>query len=563
MRWSGWRSIAVVLALGMVADAKTHEERIEAGRKRLAEAAQREAEERPDDAEANLRAHILDPSWAASEEPIPDALLLERAADSVLTLAEQPQAPPETIEAARVLVEEFNEVAPGSGIAALTRIRLLAIKGLDQAGYWRKTADVLEEAAQRPDGAPLTTRFLLRLHDWMIGHETDQFVLAEMRVVIPDGYLRALRVLCKRACGAAMAPGPVDPELARFLEVLIRYASTRMDATPDLLEWLIDKSLLSQAIEAHALIRFRSGDLPGLSNASAAFQRILNLDEGQSKWWEAHQARYEAENWLLQVGLERTLKPFTDLGKLREKGVEELQRESQEAARGVVEDSKFREEAWRRIEDAAEHILRVRREDLAREKPVLDDLAEYVPKEGSQINCLVDLIHDATFLRSGAFPEDRLDEMLDRSLASWSGEDFKQRQWGRDAYMWAVNEALLRPDSARTDAVRTRLDAPFAHRAGILVALRARGETIEQAELDEALRKTLGDQWPLQLHGYCSILAGLARHDPNAALAMLPSSASATVEECESMIAQTLRQATGEDHGVVLAGWREWLARRK
>lgn len=135
--------------------------------------------------------------------------------------------------------------------------------------------------------------------------------------------------------------------------------------------------------------------------------------------------------------------------------------------------------------------------------------------------------------------------------------------YGHSAWHLAVRETLLRKGAAPVEAIRTHLPETEPYRAPILLALRAQGEDIDEAELQETLQDIVGRSTELGFHAYCVVLAERVAEDPVAALEMLPPEGAFLMWECEAMIAQTLRQATGEDHGVVLAGWREWLAARK
>lgn len=303
------------------ARAESYEERIEAGRERLAVAARREAEERPQDAEAYLRAHLLDPSWAPKEGPPESPLLAERDSWAVVQPAMR-AAGAEAIQAAREMLDRCDRIAPSAAWIPIDRLLLLCGDGMERAGFWGQAAKLLEEATLRSDDLEDKRRFWVRFQDWAAEREYDALV----RLDVPFGpvFFRPrdseLSKLYKRAYGAALALGPLDPDLVRLLDAFERYADRRLRDTTDAGEFLFCRVVMQKMLDARALVAFRAGDDKRLETLCGRLDELLHIGEARDRHaheeYEAHKGLWSGIN---ETEVSKTLSGILDAESWKDK----------------------------------------------------------------------------------------------------------------------------------------------------------------------------------------------------------------------------------------------------
>ncbi len=257
--------------------------------------------------------------------------------------------------------------------------------------------------------------------------------------------------------------------------------------------------------------------------------------------------------------------PLKDPEKLKdvsEEGIADVEKAIRDASAGKSSDASLVAEWHERVENSAQVILRRRREELERRRPWWDEIRSYPPKERDLTNALARLLEDAELVRSGSFPSERIDELLDWALNPYSRVDLRQEAKGMRVYSWAVLDALYRCETIPVDHIRARLDTQFPRKATILPLLRAKGESVDEVDMAAALEEARsGDVWP-DMQGYCRLLAARANEDPKAVLSLVPEPHGEAPGYVEAMIAETLSNATGQPFGLDLNRWREWLACR-
>jgi hypothetical protein len=556
----------------------TYDERLATARERLAAVARAEADANPSDADLRCFEIILKGKEvdAVHAETIARTFLGARQlVEAVLFgVLGRPFTPPDPDEA-DIVIEHYAGIAPASPDLPLYRLRRILLTARDQEVFWGDAAECLREASSLPCGASPTDAFRLRFLEWMEAHEKDPFVVASIDLWLKFPHLIVLKDLANITQGAVLAPAPTRPAVARLAASLRQFAESRVNGVHDLMDYMVFMVAWEIALKAEFRVHFRAGRFKEAEEIAAAYDECLVLKEAMKSFTPGYLKKHEAEIWMQQQVMERVFTPL--LGTMREKmtagaqsgdekcGTDETAKEMEKLTSDIKEaiaDRALVEEGHRRIEEVAQQIIRLRRDELTRCEPFVKCLETFQPAKPKRPNALRWALQDRALLNGSAVPAERDADLIARIRA---GEtyDFGDEPAGLEVYRALLLDVVGNLAAIPESRIQPFLDSPaVSSELDRVAVLLARGREVAASEVAQAVEraKVLLDQdsW-----GFCRILARRAKDDPKSAAAMLPECRRDVPDGVETLLSETLRGATGKDLGLNLAAWRTWLLARE